>query len=128
MTATSIAPQVPAGSLTPDSATDPQMPPDYKKISDFGKTYDSLGFVCLLSDGAPPPLPVFLRTSPDRDALHSHTSRCDNSSCIRNPTPAAICLLSSVTMHWQFVFIHPDTTLMPCKNTSNQSCDPRTSF
>lgn len=31
-------------------------------------------------------------------ALLGHTSRCKNSSCIRNPTPAAICLLMSAML------------------------------
>lgn len=63
---------------------------------------DSLAFVCLFSDDASS---CFLENFPWPRALHSHTSRCDNSSCIRNPTPAAICLLVSVTMHRQFVLV-----------------------
>lgn len=83
-----------------------------KKRSVTLETDDSLAFVCLFSDDASS---CFLENFPWPRALHSHTSRCDNSSCIRNPTPAAICLLVSVTMHRQFVFVEPYTILMACK-------------
>lgn len=78
------------------------------------ETDDSLAFVGLFWDYASSLffLLPFLENFPWPKALHSHTSRCDNSSCIRNPTPAAICLLVSVTVHRQFVFKCTYTILM----------------
>lgn len=94
----------------------------YEKISKFD---DSPVFVCLFSDDT---CSCFLETFPWPGALHSHTNRCNNSSCIRNPTLAAICLLVSATMHWQFVLVRPYTILIGMQNMLNQSHDLWTSF
>lgn len=59
-------------------------------------------FVCLISGDASS---CFLEKLPWPHALHTHTGRCDNSSCIRNPIPVAICLLVSVTMYCWFVLV-----------------------
>lgn len=82
-------PQVPAGFLPDSTADDSRTIKRWKEITAWLFLVFRWCFLLFFFENIPWPC-----------ALYGHTSRCDNSSCIRNPTPAAICLLVSVTMLW----------------------------
>lgn len=109
MTATLTCPQVPAGFRT---AFHGPLQTIKRSVTVLQKEMTAWLLCDLFSDDISS---GFLENLAWPQALHTYTSRCDNSSCIRNPTPAAICLLVSVTTHQQFVVADPYTILMACK-------------